>query len=374
MAIFIIGSRNINYNKYYKLYNSKVKEEKIRDIEEKDLIYFMRSNSKFKIQNAELKGKKIVGTTGSLDKLDNSLCYTIIGSICENGKTWGYVFVDTMGNEYRKSTKDTLQMLSCYPISNASIVQGAFIRGINWEIPCVETRGEIYTKKPKITILVDMHLFNMKYQSELTDVQKNSLFRDTLRDKDIFINLASFDYGVLCPISVIKEFRTELQVGYGINSTILDNSTSNIKLLVDSPNKGLKGDLIIFKDVAEKINADIEVKLVYLNERAFTEKLDESVFNIVRSASANGFDFASALHLSIYSSMAASRNIRGLISIATLGLSNTLSMICNNLNIPYIKGYSKDNTGITYCDAEYIPYPNRYGFIILHFKDKDEIY
>ena len=54
MPVFIIGSRNINYNKYYKLYNSNVKEEKTRDIEEKDLIYFMRGNPKFKIQNAEL--------------------------------------------------------------------------------------------------------------------------------------------------------------------------------------------------------------------------------------------------------------------------------------------------------------------------------
>ena len=78
MPVFIIGSRNINYNKYYKLYNSNVKEEKTRDIEEKDLIYFMRGNPKFKIQNAELQGKRIVGTTGSLDKLENNLCYTII--------------------------------------------------------------------------------------------------------------------------------------------------------------------------------------------------------------------------------------------------------------------------------------------------------
>ena len=138
MPVFIIGSRNINYNKYYKLYNSNVKEEKTRDIEEKDLIYFMRGNPKFKIQNAELQGKRIVGTTGSLDKLENNLCYTIIGSINKNGKIWGYLFVDTLGNEFRKSTKETLQMLRGYPISNASIVQGAFIRGINWEIPCIE--------------------------------------------------------------------------------------------------------------------------------------------------------------------------------------------------------------------------------------------
>lgn len=374
MPVFIIGSRNINYNKYYKLYNSNVKEEKTRDIEEKDLIYFMRGNPKFKIQNAELQGKRIVGTTGSLDKLENNLCYTIIGSINKNGKIWGYLFVDTLGNEFRKSTKETLQMLRGYPISNASIVQGTFIRGINWEIPCIEDQNEVEKEKPVITVLVDVHLFNMKYQAALKEEYKSYLFRDKLRDMDLFIDLSSFDYGVLCPISVIKEFRTELQENYGINSSILDNSKSDIKLLVEAPNKGLKEDLKMFKSIANKINADIEVQLVYLNEQKFIEKFDSSVFHIVRGAHANGLDFAKVMNLKIYSSMTANRNVRGLIAIGTMGLSKTLSTICKELNISYMKGYSKDTTGINYCDVEYMPYPNRYGFIILHFKDKDEIY
>ena len=138
MAIFIIGVQKLNNERHFRLFNTKVNENNVRDISEKDLTYLMRGNSNFKVQNAAIKDGKITGTTGSLDKFANEVCYTVIGAINENGNLAGYRFADTMGNVYNMRMEESVQFLNGKPIQNASVVNGSYIRGINWEIPVIQ--------------------------------------------------------------------------------------------------------------------------------------------------------------------------------------------------------------------------------------------
>ena len=141
MAIFIIGAQKLNNERHFRLYNTKVSENNVRDISEKDLMYLMRGNSNFKVQNAEVQDGKIVGIKGSLNKIENGICITVIGAINENGELAGYRFVDTTGKVYNMKVADAVQFLNGKPIQNASVVNGAYIRGINWEIPVIEDKG-----------------------------------------------------------------------------------------------------------------------------------------------------------------------------------------------------------------------------------------
>ena len=112
MAIFIIGVQKLNNERHFRLFNTKVNENNVRDISEKDLTYLMRGNSNFKVQNAAIKDGKITGTTGSLDKFANEVCYTVIGAINENGNLAGYRFADTMGNVYNMRMEESVQFLN----------------------------------------------------------------------------------------------------------------------------------------------------------------------------------------------------------------------------------------------------------------------
>ena len=168
MAIFIIGANKINSERYFRLYNSKVEDNAVRNIAEKDLIYMMRSNPNFKIQNADYRDGKIVGSTGSLEKIENQICITVIGAINENNSLAGYKFVDTTGRVYNMRTEDALHFLTDKPIQNASVVNGSYLRGINWEIPVIEDKEKVRNKESKkkpAYLHVDLNMMNYKYSN-----------------------------------------------------------------------------------------------------------------------------------------------------------------------------------------------------------------
>ena len=140
MAIFIIGAKKINGQRFFRLLNTSTAPMKTRDMNEEDLMYMLDGNSSFHIENAELSPRrdKIVGKTGSLEKIENKDSYVVLSGLTMDGELLGYRVVDSYGLVRDLRLKDVIPFLSNKSVQNASIVNGRFLRGINWEIPMFE--------------------------------------------------------------------------------------------------------------------------------------------------------------------------------------------------------------------------------------------
>ena len=142
MAIFIIGVKNLNGQRYFRLLNTSTAPMKTRDMSEEDLMYMLDGNSSFKIENAELSPRKdkIVGKTGTLDKIENKNNYVVLSGLTVDGELQGYRVVDSFGLVRDLKLDEAIPFLRDKSIQNASVVDGRFLRGINWEIPMVEKK------------------------------------------------------------------------------------------------------------------------------------------------------------------------------------------------------------------------------------------
>lgn len=138
MAIFVIGYKDNGFNeRLVRLYNDKKKQ--IKDIKESDLLFLMED---INIVNAELKGKKLKGTTGSLDKVLNEDFSVIIGSVVKGENVVGYRVVNSKGEDILVKLADMPSVFNKSIVQNASLVEGKAVRGINWEIPVVQELSE----------------------------------------------------------------------------------------------------------------------------------------------------------------------------------------------------------------------------------------
>ena len=251
MAIYIIGLLENGSEKLVRLYNDK--KNQYRDMREKDVL-FMLDEETIKVKNAGIKGDKLVGTTGSLEKIKNKTVYIALGYISDaTGKPVSYKFVDSNGKVYIIEVHDCIGFFEKNIIQNASLVDGKFVRGINWELPCVEQEK----KKPKNLSIVS----GMGYA-----VKKNK----NLPQNDIILYWSPIEDGVKKCI----EDRLELSWrGFGLrvpNSyfDLILEKLSDIEqdILVDKEQEDYR--IIYFPELYKDINKDIE----YIKE--ITKKLD----------------------------------------------------------------------------------------------------
>ena len=102
MAIFVIGYKEMgNGERLVRLYNSERKQT--RDMKEKDLLFLKND---LKIMNADVEGKKLKGTTGSLEKVLNQNFFVIVSAKANKDGILGYNIVNIDGKELYVELKD----------------------------------------------------------------------------------------------------------------------------------------------------------------------------------------------------------------------------------------------------------------------------
>lgn len=142
MAIFVIGYKeDSNGERLVRLYNSDRKQT--RDMKEKDLLFLKND---LKIMNADVEGKKLKGTTGSLEKVLNQYFFVIVSAKANKDGILGYNIVNIDGEELYVDLKDMPFFFRDCTVQNASLVNannGTFVRGINWTIPIIEEKDTL---------------------------------------------------------------------------------------------------------------------------------------------------------------------------------------------------------------------------------------
>ena len=176
MAIFVIGYKeNGNGERLVRLYNSERKQT--RDMKEKDLLFLKND---LKIMNADVEGKKLKGTTGSLEKVLNQNFFVIVSAKANKDGILGYNIVNIDGKELYVELKDMPFFFRDCTVQNASLVNsgnGTFVRGINWTIPVVEEKDTL----PK----------NIKYGCAYSSEVASKLMK--ANKNEVIINIDGFD-------------------------------------------------------------------------------------------------------------------------------------------------------------------------------------
>ncbi len=377
MAIFIVGVKKLNNDRYFRLYNTKTVENNIRDISEKDLIYLMQGNSNFRLQNAELKGEKIMGTTGALDKIANEVCYTVVGSIYENGVLAGYRFVDTLGHVYNMRVEESIYFLSSKPILNASVVNGAFIRGINWEIPIIEDNRIEKANKSETVKHIHLHIdakyVSYKFSSNLTDNLKKCFKIDSLGDNQFIVEISTFIYTVYVPEMVSKQFSSLVRKSFGQTPDIRGVKDGVVELVIPYLKKGFETELSEFKKIAKECNAEIELTLYCSNKSTYPERdsyYNTQIWNLVRDARDNGINLKKYFFLGTENLVVG--NLRGALLLYMLNLDSQLKQVANTIGMKYKFNFNKGTEQGKIKIVNYAPMNDTvpYGYILLEIEKK----
>lgn len=377
MAIFIIGVKKLNNDRYFRLYNSKASDNNVRDISEKDLAYLMHGNSNFKVQNAELKGGKITGSTGSLDKIANEVCYTVVGAINENGVLAGYRFVDTMGNVYNMRTEECVRFLSGKPIQNASVVNGSFIRGINWEIPVIEDnkiekKGKSGSVKP-IYLHIDAKYMNYKFSLNMNDYLRKHFAQDELGEGQFLIEIPTFVYKVYVPEDIAKQFTGLVRQRLGQTPNMIGKKDGMVELTIPYVNKGFEAELTELKKAAMECDAEIELTLLYSNKDNNPEAesyYDTQIWNIVVDARDKGMNLKKFFFLGSDATVVG--NLRGALLLYLVGLDSQLKRITSAIGMRYKFNFNKGTEQGKIKIIDYAPIDDGvpYGCILMEISKK----
>ena len=176
MAIFVIGYKeNGNGERLVRLYNSEKRQT--RDMKEKDLLFLKND---LKIMNASVEGKKLKGTTGSLEKVLNQNFFVIVSAKANKDGILGYNIVNIDGKELYVELKDMPFFFRDCTVQNASLVNsgnGTFVRGINWTIPVVEEKDTLPN--------------NIKYGCAYSSEVASKLMK--ANKNEVIINIDGFD-------------------------------------------------------------------------------------------------------------------------------------------------------------------------------------
>lgn len=134
MGIYVIGyKRNNSVNCVVRLFNERTGDTK--DMNENDLV---AKKNYIKMENARIRDNKLVGITGSLDKVLNECFFVVLGAYNIGSDDVKYKVVNTNGKVFIYSKENMIRLFSKAKVQNATLVQGKYIRGINWEIPEIE--------------------------------------------------------------------------------------------------------------------------------------------------------------------------------------------------------------------------------------------
>lgn len=377
MAIFVIGVKNINNEKYFRLYNTKAKENNIRDIGEKDLMYLMKGNNNFTLENAAIKEGKIVGTTGSLNKIENGICYTILGSYSENNEEAGYIYVDTMGNLYEKDKVSAVQHLQNMPIQNASIVNGFFLRGINWTIPNIKNKNikEEFKKsgQPKpIYLHVDVNLFNYVFKKNLNDAVKKYVPEEFLEKSQFAIYLENCIYSLYVPNEIVNEFVNKLRENrLTVRQFQKGDKVSEIRIYY--MNMGFLNDFTLISKVAHSLNAYLKVELTRSKNTEDLDYYNSQLWNIVSDSESSGLKMKKYFFLGHDALVV--KNLSGYLMYYVPFLDAQLSRVCKPLGIEYRATYkgnsSAKDLNLPFHLLDYAPLEGKpYGCMVMEMRKK----
>lgn len=375
MAIFIIGVEKLNNERYFRLFNSKVNENNVRDISEKDLTYLMRGNSNFKVQNAELKDGKITGTTGSLNKVENEVCFTVVGAINQNGNLAGYRFVDTLGNVYNMRIEEAVMFLNGKPIQNASVVNGAFIRGINWEIPVIEDKKGMSNEKDKklkpIYVHIDVQHMAYRFSKEMTDSVKSQIPEEFVADNQFLVYLQGPVYTIYVPNEIAKEFAGFVRAKLNTHPAFFGKKENMSVIQVAYIKKGFREELTGLQEAAKQCGASIEVLLTRSTDKEFmdtTGNYENEIWNIISDAKSSGMKLKKYFFLG--SDTTVFGNLKGALLSYVNGLDKQLKKICQSLGIKYSMNFSKGTSSkikvIDYIAMDTCPY----GCILVEMEER----
>ncbi len=337
MAIFVIGVKNINNDRYFRLYNTKAKENNIRDISEKDLMYLMKGNNNFTLENAGIKDGKITGTTGSLNKIENGICYTILGSYSENNEEAGYIYVDTMGNLYEKDKVSAVQHLQNMPIQNASIVNGFFLRGINWTIPNIKNKNiadksKLSSQPKPIFLHVDVNLFNYMFSKKLSEGVKKQVPEEHLEKEQFAIYLENCVYSLYVPNEIVDEFVNQLRANrLTVRQLPKGESTSEIRIYY--MNMGFVNDFTLLTKIAHSMNAYLKIELVRSKNQEDLSNYESQIWNIVTGAESEGLKMRKYFFL--VNDALVVNNLKGYLLYYVPMLEAQLNRVCKQLGIEY---------------------------------------
>lgn len=367
MAIFIIGVEKLNNERYFRLYNSKVSENNIRDISEKDLTYLMRGNSNFKVQNAELKDGKIVGITGSLNKIENEICFTVVGAINENGSLAGYRFVDTMGNIYNMKTEETIMFLCGKSILNASVVNGSFIRGINWEIPVIEDKKVSINQKgdKHIYLHVDVHHINYVFSKDMTDYVKSQVPEEFVSDDQFLLYIDSLVYTAYVPEEIYKQFVASVSNKLRVHCNVNGRKGNMMEIQIPYVKKGFLTEFEVLKGIAIDLGSSLEVTLMCSNSKEREDIADIAgyyenvIWNIISDAKSKGMNLKKYFFLG--SDVTVFGNMKGALLDYVPCLDGQLKRICQALNLKYTFNWNKSKADgkiriLDYVRLDTVPY------------------
>ena len=372
MAIFIIGVQKLNNERHFRLFNTKVNENNVRDISEKDLTYLMRGNSNFKVQNAAIKDGKIIGTTGSLDKFANEVCYTVIGAINENGNLAGYRFADTMGNVYHMRMEESVQFLNGKPIQNASVVNGSYIRGINWEIPVIQDNksDKVNTKsnavKP-IYLHVDARHMNYVFSKEMKGDVQFKLPEEYISEEQFLIYIDSFVYTAYVPEDIYKHFVSGVREKLRVHCNIFGRKDNMMEIQVPYAKKGFATELEVLNQIASELNAKLEVSLMISNAQKREDiagYYENTIWNIISDAKSAGMKMKKYFFLG--SDNTVFGNLKGCLLDYLPYLDRQLRNVTQTLGIKYTCNVNKGIANGKIKVIDYVPMDTSpYGCILL---------
>lgn len=372
MAIFIIGVKKLNNDRYFRLFNTKVNENNVRDISEKDLTYLMRGNSNFKVQNAALKDGKIIGTTGSLDKFANEVCYTVIGAINENGSLAGYKFADTMGNVYDMRVEETVQFLNGKPIQNASVVNGSYIRGINWEISVIQdNKVEKSNTKSNVVKPIYLHIdarhMNYVFSKEMKGDIRFKLPEEYISEEQFLIYIDSFIYTAYVPEDIYKHFVSGVLQNLRVHCNILGRKEGMMEIQVPYAKKGFLTELEMLKKIATELNANLDVSLMVSNPQKREDiagYYENTIWNIISDAKNVGMKLKKYFFLG--SDNTVFGNLKGCLLDYLPYLDRQLRNVTQTLGIKYSCNVNKGIANGKIKVIDYVPMDNSpYGCILL---------
>lgn len=377
MAIFIIGAQKLNNERHFRLYNTKVSENNVRDISEKDLMYLMRGNSNFKVQNAEVKDGKIVGTTGSLNKIENGVCITVIGAINENGELAGYRFVDTTGKVYNMKTPDAVQFLSGKPIQNASVVNGSYIRGINWEIPVIEdksskdnTNGNNKTKP--IYLHIDVQHMNYKFSKDMTAPVQKYLPEEFVDKNQFLVYIEGLVYTAYVPNEIVNQFKTLVRERMRVHCPNFGKGETMTTLQIPYVKKGFGFEIETLKGIAEECGAALEVTLKRGGKDNYFDTIsyyENEIWNIIEDAKDKGMKLKKYFFLGNDSLVV--KNMQGALLDYTFDLSRQIQKICESMSLKYTFNYNKGKAEGKIKILDYAPLEScPYGCILVEMEER----